>query len=153
MSARNRQVVYNETLPLVMSAAALDLERLRRGFAELFDRAAQAVQLAGYDQDDAVFERYLIVRTADGAEVTIKADWLADRERLIGHLAESLDRGRRHKDTKEEGTKARRHGGTERERITSYELRITKAETQKRASDVDLSGVSIIGIRVEAVVE
>jgi hypothetical protein len=92
MSARSRQVVYNETLPMEMAAAALDLERLRMGFAELFDRAAQAVQLAGYEQDDAVFERYLLVRTAEGAEVSIGAEWLADRERLIGHIAESLDR-------------------------------------------------------------
>lgn len=90
MSARSRQVVYNETLPMEMSAAALDLARLRRGFAELFDRAAHAVQLAGYEQDDALFERHLLVRTADGAEVAVRADWLADRERLIGHLAENL---------------------------------------------------------------
>ncbi len=123
-----------------MSAAALDLERLRRGFAELFDRSAQAVQLAGYEQDDAVFERYLVLRTADGAEVSIGAAWLADRERLIGHIAGSLDRGRRHE-------------GTVRERITNYELRITNAETRKLASGADLSDVLIIGIRVEAVVE
>ena len=90
MSARSRQVVYNETLPMEIAAAALDRERLRRGFAELFDRAAQAVQLAGYEQDDSVFERYLVVRTADGAEVSIVAEWLADRERLIGHIIESL---------------------------------------------------------------
>jgi hypothetical protein len=119
MSTRSRQVVYNEKLPLEMAAAALDLERLRRGFAELFDRAAQAVQLAGYEQDDAAFERYLLVRTADGAEVSTKAEWLADRERLIGHIAEETQ----------------------------------KAKTQKRASDVDLADVLIIGIRVEAVVE
>ena len=87
MSARSRQVVYNETLPMEMSVAALDLDRLRRGFAELFDRAAQAVQLAGYEQDDAVFERYVRVWTADGAEVSIGAEWLADRERLIGDIA------------------------------------------------------------------
>jgi len=140
MSAGNRQVEYNETLSMEMSAAALDLERLRRGFAELFDRAAQAVQLAGYEQDDAVFERYLLVRTADGAEVTITAEWLADRERLIGHIAGSLYKGHRHE-------------ATEGERITNYELQITRAETQKRASDVDLADVLIIGIRVEAVIE
>lgn len=140
MSARSRRVVYNETLPLEMAAAALDLEHLRRGFAELFDGAAQAVQLAGYEQDDAVFERYLALQTADGAEVTIGAAWLANRERLIGHIAESVDRGRRHEATK-------------RERITNYELRITNAEPPKCALGVDLSGVLIIGIRVEAVIE
>ena len=91
MSARSRQVVYNETLPVKMAAAALDLERLRRGFAELFDRAAHAVQLAGYEQDDAVLERYLVVRVAEGAEVSIRADWLADRERLVDHVTSKLN--------------------------------------------------------------
>ena len=114
MSARSRQVVYNESLPMEMVAAELDLERLRGGFAELFDRAARAVQLAGYEQDDAVFERYLIVRTAERAEVSIGAEWLADRGRLVRHLAESLDGG---------------------------------------VTGVDLSGVCIKGIRVEAVVD
>ena len=115
MSARSRQIVYNETLPVEVSAAAIDLERLRKGFAELFDRAAQAVQLAGYEQDDALFERYLVLRTAEGAEVTIEAEWLADRERLIRHIAEGV-RG-------------------------------------SNAVGVDLSCVSIIAVRVEAVVE
>jgi len=114
MSARSRQVVYHETLAMEMSAAALDLERLRRGFAELFDRAARAVQLAGYEQDDAVFERYLFVRTAEGAEALIGAEWLADRGRLVRHIAESL---------------------------------------VGCVTGVDLSGVCIKGIRVEAVVD
>jgi hypothetical protein len=115
MFACSRQIIYDETLPLEMTAAALELDRLRKGFAELFDRAAQAVQLAGYEQDDAVLERYLIVRTADGTEVTIGAEWLADRERLIGYIVESL------------------HGFP--------------------GIDMDFLGVSIIGIRVKAVVE
>jgi len=111
--------VFDETLPLEMTASDLDLERLRRAFAELFDRGAQAVQLAGYEQDDAVFERYLVLRTANGAEVVVRADWLADRERLIRQIADETQ----------------------------------KAETQKRTTEVDLSEVSIVGIRVEAVVE
>lgn len=115
MSARSRQVVFNETLPLEMAVAALDLERLRRGFAELFDRAARAVQLVGYEQDDALFERYLVLRTVDGTEVTTGAEWLADRERLVRHIAGSV------------------HGSN--------------------TASVELSPVSIIGIRVEAVVE
>ena len=86
MYARSRQVVYDETLPIEMAAAELDLERLRRGFAELFDRAAQAVQLAGYEQDDVVLERFLIVRTVCGEEMTLSAEWLSDRERLVQHL-------------------------------------------------------------------
>ena len=89
-SACARRIVYNETNPLEMTVDRLDLERLRKGFAELFDRAAQAVQLAGYEQDDAVFDRYLLVQVADGAKVSIRADWLADRERLVGHITSEL---------------------------------------------------------------
>jgi hypothetical protein len=87
-----RRVVYAETVPIEMRVDGLDLGRLRRGFAELFDRAVQAVQLAGYEQDDAVLERFLIVRSAGGEEVVVRADWLADRERLVDHVASELER-------------------------------------------------------------
>ena len=91
MSPPTRRVVYAETVPIEMRVDDLDLDRLRRGFAELFDRAAHAVQLAGYEQDDAVLERFLIVRSAYGEEVVVRADWLADRERLIRQIAAELE--------------------------------------------------------------
>lgn len=119
MSAHAHRVLHNESLPMAMAVDALDLERLRRGFAELFDRAAQAVQLAGYEQDDAVLQRYLVVRAGGGEEFSVKAEWLADGERLIRHIAEETQ----------------------------------KAKTQKRVSALERTEVSIIGIRVEAVVE
>jgi len=81
MSPSTRRVVFAETIPIEMRVDDLDLGRLRRGFAELFDRAAHAVQLAGYEQDDAVLERFLIVRSAYGEEVVVRADWLEDRSR------------------------------------------------------------------------
>jgi len=92
MSPPMRRVVYAETVPIEMRVDGLDLDRLRRGFAELFDRAAQAVQLAGYEQDDAVLERFLIVRSAYGEEIVVRADWLADRERLADDVASELER-------------------------------------------------------------
>jgi hypothetical protein len=91
MSPPTRRVVYAETVPIEMRVGDLDLDRLRRGFAELFDRAAQAVQLAGYEQDDAVLERFLIVRSAGGEEIVVRADWLADRERLVRQIAAGLE--------------------------------------------------------------
>ncbi len=90
MSPPMRQVVYVETAPIEMRVDDLDLDRLRRGFAELFDRAAHAIQLAGHKQDDAVLERFLIVRSAGGEEIAVRADWLADRERLADHVASEL---------------------------------------------------------------
>ena len=92
MSPPTRRVVYDETVPIEMRVDGHDLDRLRRGFAELFDRAAHAVQLAGYEQDDAVLERFLIVRSAYGEEVVVRADWLADRERLVDQVASELGR-------------------------------------------------------------
>jgi hypothetical protein len=92
MTPPTRRVVYAETVPIEMRVDDLDLDRLRRGFAELFDRAAHAVQLAGYEQDDAVLERFLIVRCAGGEEIVVRADWLADRERLAEHIASELER-------------------------------------------------------------
>ena len=74
-----------------MTVADLDLDRLRRCFAELFDRAAHAVQLAGYEQDDAVLERFLVVRSALGEEVAARADCLADRERLLNHTTAAVE--------------------------------------------------------------
>jgi hypothetical protein len=74
-----------------MTASDLDLEKLRRCFAELFDRAAHAVQLAGYEQDDAVLERSLMVRRAGGEEVVVRADWLLDRERLVRQIMAGLE--------------------------------------------------------------
>ncbi len=91
MTPPTRRVVYAETVPIEMRVDDLDLDRLRRGFAELFDRAAHAVQLAGYEQDDAVLERFLIVRSAGGEEVVVRADWLADRERLADHVVSKLN--------------------------------------------------------------
>jgi len=92
MTPPTRRVVYAETVPIETGVDGLDLGRLRRGFAELFDRAAQAVQLAGYEQDNAVLERFLIVRSAGGEEIVVRADWLADRERLVDHVVSELER-------------------------------------------------------------
>ena len=91
MSPPTRRVVHTETFLVDMRLADLDLDRLRRCFAELFDRAAHAVQLAGHEQDDAVLERFLVVRSALGQEVAVRADWLTDRERLLDHTRAAVE--------------------------------------------------------------
>ena len=37
-------------------------------------------------------ERFLIVRSAGGEEIVVRADWLADRERLVDQVASELER-------------------------------------------------------------
>ena len=114
MTPPMRRVVYAETVPIEMRVDDLDLDRLRRGFAELFDRAAHAVQLAGYEQDDAVLERCLVVGAA-GAEFTMRVDWLVGRERLIRQIVAGLE--------------------------------------DRSCGPLDVSGVQIVGARVEAMLE
>jgi hypothetical protein len=36
-------------------------------------------------------ERFLVVRSAGGEEIVVRADWLADRERLVDQVASKLN--------------------------------------------------------------
>jgi hypothetical protein len=82
-----RKVVFDESVPWEGGLVELDLRRFQLGFAALMERAAAAVQVLGYEQDDSVVERLLVCQAGAGQPVTVGADWLADRERLIGHVA------------------------------------------------------------------
>jgi len=85
-----RRIVFDGTVPIDVPLTAMDLDSIRRGFSELFDRAAQTVQAAGYDQDDSVVERFFICRAGDTTDVEIAADCLSDAERLATHIVRTL---------------------------------------------------------------
>lgn len=84
-----RRLVFEETRPVQVRVDRLDLEWLRRQFAEPFDGAAQAVQRAGLDQDDTVVERILVCDFGgQDPPVSVPAAWLSDRARLQQALLE-----------------------------------------------------------------
>ncbi len=90
MSPPVRSKLFEETVPVAWPLSEIDLESLRRSFAPPFDRAAHAVQLAGFEQVDAVIERYLVCRVGDRPPVDIPADSLSDRSRMIEHIVSTL---------------------------------------------------------------
>jgi len=64
----------------------LDMGTLRSGFAALFERAGQAVQRAGRDVDQVVFERFLRCRRSGGDSFDVAVEWLSDPDRLVADI-------------------------------------------------------------------
>ncbi|MDO8629755.1 MAG: hypothetical protein Q7R41_04620 [Phycisphaerales bacterium] len=85
-----RRIVFDDTMPIDVPLAGIDADSIRRVFSDLFDRAAQAVSRAGYDQDDAVVERFIVCRTADTFNHEIPADYLSDAGRLTEHVTSAV---------------------------------------------------------------
>jgi len=96
MNRLHRESIYSEILDVDFLATDIDLDRLRRDLAGPFDRAAHAVQIAGYEQDDAVIERELLCRLDGGEAVRIPVGPLADRDAFMAHflgaVSSKLDR-------------------------------------------------------------
>ncbi len=62
----------------------VDLELLRRHFADMMEQAARDVQADGYEQDDSLLERYADVRyRGQSHELVIPVESLTDERRLI----------------------------------------------------------------------
>jgi hypothetical protein len=108
------------------SLAQIDIEAVRRKFSELFDRAAHANTLAGFDLDDVLVERH-IVCTIDGVtRVKVSADHLSDRERFMVHVLSTVN--------------AADHGGPcpayVTEQVKIVELRVTVIRENRALSTV-----------------
>lgn len=72
--------------------AALSVERLRDAFLDLFERAADDVQAARYEQDDSVVDRYVELRRAgEGPTALTPVEALADLEWLRSDFAEAFE--------------------------------------------------------------
>ena len=83
--------LFTEAVSVDWTVADLDIDTVRRTFAPLFDRAAHAVQLAGYEQDDALIDRSLTCRTNGIGDVQIPADSLGDVRRLRRDIRRAVD--------------------------------------------------------------
>ncbi len=85
-----RDILFDESRPIRAPLTRLDIESLRRSFAALGDRAAQAVIAAGFDQDDVVLDRLMRCHVDDTVGAELPADWLADAGRLSGAIIAAL---------------------------------------------------------------
>ncbi len=72
--------------PFEGDPGVLDMGTLRSGFAALFERAGQAVQRAGRDVDQVVFERFLRCRPSRGGSFDVAVEWLSDPDRLVADI-------------------------------------------------------------------
>lgn len=153
MSQPVRSKLFEETVSVTWSLSEIDLDALRRGFAPPFDRAAHAVQLAGFEQDDAVIERYLRCRVGDRPPVDIPADSMSDRSRMIEDVVLAL-RG-----AGDVGHGHATDGGGSTTRTTRADLQAdfqsdVQADSQADSqAGVQADDVTIVGLRVVAIRE
>ena len=85
-----RTSIFRERLPIDRGLTNIDLDDLRQRFMPLFDRAAQAIQVAGYEQDDGVIERRLVCAATDGFEHTTDAEALCDADRFVARITHEV---------------------------------------------------------------
>lgn len=78
-----RRIVFDETVPLRMALEAIDLDVLRRGFSDLFDRAALAASQAGLDLDDTIVDRRLVCKSVADESFQVEAVSLTDAGRVL----------------------------------------------------------------------
>ena len=69
-----------------VSLAQIDLDEVRRKFSELFDQAAHANTLAGFDLDDVLVDRHVVCSMDGVTRITVSADHLSDRDRFVAHV-------------------------------------------------------------------
>ena len=90
MQNLTRKSLFRERLPIEQRLTNTDLDDLRQRFMPLFDRAAQAIQVAGYEQDDGVIVRRLVCDTNGGFEHVIEADALGDADRFVARITHAV---------------------------------------------------------------
>ncbi|MFQ5463488.1 MAG: hypothetical protein ACE5E5_12805 [Phycisphaerae bacterium] len=93
MDRPEQERLFTCTAPLETAIEALELDRLRVVFRELFDEADRRLQRTGYDHDEVEVRRFLLCRRRGGETVRISTDSLADRTILIKRLQRQLGDG------------------------------------------------------------
>lgn len=81
-----RTTLFDDSSRFDCGADELDIRELRSGFAALGERAAEAVQRAGHDLDEVVFDRFLCCRPPMGGCIEVPVKWLADERRLLADI-------------------------------------------------------------------
>jgi len=84
-----RETLFDQTKDYVDCLAKLDFDRLREAMLPLFEAAAHAVQVAGYEQDDAVIDRFVVCHVKDD-EITILADHFSTKAFFTASVSNQL---------------------------------------------------------------
>jgi len=85
-----RTVIHEETVPCNVPLDELDLDWLRRQFSALFDRAAGAVNRAGYDLDDVIVERFVTTSAENRERLHTAPHSLSDSDRFVREITAAL---------------------------------------------------------------
>ncbi len=85
-----RETLFDQTKDHSDRLATLDFDRLRQEMSVLFESAAHAVQVAGYEQDDAVIDRFVECRVS-GENFTILADHFSTQELFKNSVSHQLN--------------------------------------------------------------
>jgi hypothetical protein len=96
MHALPPEILGYVTTPWSGSVRDADIDDLRAAYAELMDRAAEYIQPMGYDQDDVLLERVVVLRDRTGGE---DGEWAVPLPLLAqpADLVAALDTFRREK--------------------------------------------------------
>lgn len=86
-----RRVVFDESRPAEIPLAGLEIKALRESYLPVLEAAARAVQVAGHEQDDAVFDRFIVLKLPNARETTMAAQWFAFPDRFLADVREHLN--------------------------------------------------------------
>ncbi len=88
-----RKTLFDQTKDHADRFSTLDFDRLRREMLALFEAAAHAVQVAGYEQDDAVIDRFVVCRVGD-CDMTMPVNYLSTPAAFESAMRQQLQRGK-----------------------------------------------------------
>jgi len=87
------KTLFDQTIDHADRFSTLDFDRLRREMLSLFEAAAHAVQVAGYEQDDAVIDRYIICHVG-GHDMTMPVNYLSTSAAFESAMRKQLHQGK-----------------------------------------------------------
>ncbi len=95
-----RLILHEFSADYIPDFGEIDLDRLRRAVAVLMEKGAQAIQVDGYEQDDAELDRLMVVRfRGENRTITIPIESLTDLDRLLAPFHAAAPPQVRHSDS------------------------------------------------------